>query len=117
MSKRLEFSLLLIQSFLFNQGENIMPQEKDMQPPLQDEREGLSLDQVEGNPQGWNLEDIAGQASQREADEIYREGRRGNESEGDANERDIAGRSNSNETAQGREEAKNDVPGKANVNG
>lgn len=89
----------------------------DMQPPMQDEREGQSLDQIEGNPQGWNLEDIANEASQRTTDEIYREGRRGDETEGDADERDEAGRSASKDTPQGREEAKNDVKGKANTNG
>lgn len=89
----------------------------DMQPPIQDEREGLSIDQIEGNPQGWNLEDIAGEASQRTSDEIYREARRGDESEGDADERDAAGSSASEDTPQGREEAKNDVKGKANTNG
>ena len=94
-----------------------MQKEKDMQPPLQDEREGLSIDQIEGNPQGWNLEDIAGEASQKEADEIYRQGRRGNETEGDADQRDAAGSVDSNETWQGREESKNDVQGKANTNG
>jgi hypothetical protein len=94
-----------------------MQQEKDMQPPLQDEREGLSIDQIEGNPQGWDLEDIAGEASQKEADEIYREARRGNETEGDADQRDVAGSTSTNETWQGREESKNDVQGKANANG
>ncbi|HEY0427653.1 MAG TPA: hypothetical protein VGC76_07700 [Pyrinomonadaceae bacterium] len=92
-------------------------QEKDTQPPIQVPREGLRLDQIEGNPQGWDLEDIAGEASQRTDDEIYREGRRGDETEGDADERDTAGSSDSNETPQGREEAKNDVQGKANANG
>jgi len=80
-----------------------MQHEKDMQPPLQDEREGLSIDQIEGNPQGWDLEDIAGEASQRTSDEIYREARRGDETAGDADERDIAGSSDSADTPQGRE--------------
>jgi hypothetical protein len=83
-----------------------------MQPPLQDEREGLSIDQIEGNPQGWNLEDISNEASLKEADEIQREALRG-----DADESDIAGSSDSKDTPQGREEAKNDVQGKANANG
>lgn len=94
-----------------------MQNEKDMQPPIQDEREGLSIDQIEGNPQGWNLKDIADEASQKETDEIYREARRGDETAGDADERDAAGSSNSHDTPQGREEAKNDVQGKANANG
>ena len=73
--------------------------------------------QQEKDTQGWNLEDIADEASQRTDDEIYREGRRGDETEAGADERDIAGRTNSNETWQGREESKNDIPGKANANG
>lgn len=89
-----------------------MQQEKDMQPPLQDEREGLSIDQIEGNPQGWDLEDISNEASLKETDEIQREALRG-----DAGSRDIAGSSASEDTPQGREETKNDTQGKANANG
>lgn len=89
----------------------------DMQPPVQDEREGQSIDQIEGNSQGWNLDDIANEASQRTSDEIYREAARGDETKGDPDARDEAGRVDSNETWQGREEAKNDVKGKANTNG
>jgi hypothetical protein len=94
-----------------------MQKEKDMQPPVQDEREGLSIDQIEGNPQGWNLKDIADEGSQIETDEVFRQARRGDETEGDADERDEAGRSATKDTWQGREEAKNDVKGKANANG
>lgn len=94
-----------------------MQQEKDTQPPVQTPREGIGLDQVEGNPQGWNLEDIASEASQRTDDEIYREARRGDETKGDADERDAAGSSAFEDTPQGREEAKNDVQGKSNTNG
>ena len=91
--------------------------QKDTQPPLQVPREGLRLDQIEGKPEGWDLEDIAGEASQRTDDEIYREARRGDETKGDPNERDAAGSVDSNETWQGREEAKNDISGKDNSNG
>lgn len=94
-----------------------MQKEKDMQPPLQHEQEGLSIDQVEGNPQGWDLEDISNQASLKETDEIQRESLRGGETAGDADESDIAGSSASEDTPQGREETKNDVQGKANANG
>jgi hypothetical protein len=45
--------------------------EKDMQPPVPVPREGLRLDQIEGNPQGWDLDDIAGEASNKTDDEIY----------------------------------------------
>ena len=91
--------------------------EKDMQPPIQTPREGLRNDQIEGNPQGWDLKDIANEASLQTDDEIYREARRGDETEGDPDERDAAGRSETKDTWQGREEAKNDVKGKANTNG
>lgn len=94
-----------------------MQSEKDMQQPLQGQREGLSIDQIEGNQQGWNLEDIANEASQMETDEIYREARRGDETEGDADARDAAGSSDSKDTPQGREETKNNIQGKANANG
>jgi hypothetical protein len=92
-------------------------QEKDFQPPLQKERDGLSIDQIEGNRQGWSLDDIADQATQMSPDEIQRQAHRGDESSGDADARDTAGGPPSNETSQGREEAKNDVQGKANANG
>lgn len=82
-----------------------MQHEKDMQPPFQDEREGLSI------------EDISNEASLKEADEIQRESLRGGETVDDADESDVAGSSASEDTPQGREEAKNDAKGKANTNG
>lgn len=94
-----------------------MQKEKDMQPPLQHEQEGLSIAQVEGNPQGWDLEDISNEASLKETDEIQRESLRGGETADDADESDIAGSPASEDTPQGREEIKNDVKGKANANG
>lgn len=78
---------------------------KDMQPPFQDEREGISATE------------IAEQSSGKEADEIQREMRRGGETGEAADERDIAGSSDSTDTPQGREETKNDTGGKANQNG
>jgi hypothetical protein len=69
------------------------------------------------NREGWKVEKLADEASQQDVDEIQRQTLRGDETKGDADERDAAGRVDSNETAQGREEAKNDVKGKANVNG
>ena len=67
--------------------------------------------------EGWNVKEIADEASQKTEDEIQRETLRGDETKGDADERDIAGSANRNETWQGREEAKNDIPGKENANG
>ena len=69
------------------------------------------------NREGWNVQELADEASQKNVDEIQRETLRGDETEGDANERDIAGNADRNETPQGREEAKNDIAGKANANG
>ncbi len=67
--------------------------------------------------EGWNIEELAEAASQKDFDEIQRETLRGDETEGDANERDNAGNVDRNETPQGREEAKNDLGDKANANG
>lgn len=67
--------------------------------------------------EGWNVSELADEASQKDFDEIQRETLRGGETEGDADERDNAGSADRSETWQGREEAKNDTPGKANTNG
>jgi hypothetical protein len=61
--------------------------------------------------------EIAEQASLKHKDEIKRQILRGDESKGDPDERDIAGAPEPNETPHGREEAKNDKAGVANVNG
>jgi hypothetical protein len=53
----------------------------------------------------WDVKNLSEEASNKQPDEILRETLRGYETEGDANERDIVGRVNFNETAQGREEA------------
>lgn len=95
-----------------------MPEkEKDRQPPYQDEREGVSTGEAEGGREGWDVEKLGDEASQKNTDEIQRETLRGDESEGDADERDIVGSVDRSETPQGREEAKNDTKGKANANG
>ena len=93
---------------------------KDYQPPYQDEREGLSAEQLGGNPQGWDREDIkdiTDEASHRDADGILRQTLRGDESKGDPDRRDVAGATETKDTPQGREETKNDKAGKANING
>ncbi|HEY8563084.1 MAG TPA: hypothetical protein VIL74_22090 [Pyrinomonadaceae bacterium] len=91
--------------------------EKNMQPPYQKEREGVGTGETAPSRDGWNMEKLGDEASQKNTDEIQREALRGDETEGDANDRDIAGNIDTNETWQGREEAKNDRPGKANANG
>ena len=93
---------------------------KDYQPPYQDEQENLSAEQREGNPQGWDKEDIkdiTDEASNRDADGVLRQTLRGDETKGDPDERDIAGSLAHKDTPHGREETKNDKAGKANVNG
>ena len=62
-------------------------------------------------------DDIVEQGSGVTADEVHRQIRRGDETKGDPNARDAAGGPNTNETPHGREEAKNDKPGKVNLNG
>lgn len=84
--------------------------------PSQDERDGVSQGN-EGQRDEWSVKELADEASQIDENEIQRQLRRGNETKGDAEDRDIAGRSASKDTPQGREEAKNDIKGKANTNG
>ncbi|MBS1792626.1 MAG: hypothetical protein JSS81_02160 [Acidobacteria bacterium] len=67
--------------------------------------------------EGWNIDELGAAASQKDRDEIKRQVLRGDESKGDPDDRDNAGKVASNETPQGREEAKNDLRGKANTNG
>ncbi|HEY0658758.1 MAG TPA: hypothetical protein VGD05_09800 [Pyrinomonadaceae bacterium] len=83
----------------------------------QDRRDGLSHGKEDGERDEWNVKELSDEASQTDENEIQRQLRRGDETEGDADERDIAGRSESKDTPQGREEAKNDIKGKANTNG
>jgi len=77
----------------------------------------MQNEKAKGNREEWHVHKLADEASQKDVDEIQRETLRGDETKGDSNERDIAGRVDSNETPQGREEAKNDITGKANANG
>jgi len=65
----------------------------------------------------WDIKKLADEASQKDEDEIQRQTLRGDETEGNPDNRDNAGSVESDETPQGREEAKNDTKGKANING
>ena len=56
--------------------------------------------------EGWSAEQVSEEASNKETDEIYRQIARGDETEGDADERDIVGSSDVNETPHGRHETK-----------
>ena len=56
--------------------------------------------------QGWDAEQIAEESANKPSDEIVREMMRGDESQGDADDRDVVGSVESADTPQGREEAK-----------
>jgi hypothetical protein len=94
--------------------------EKDLQPPYQKEREGFSgSDIVDGTakPGKSEIEAITEEAGYRDSDGILRQTLRGDESEGDPDDRDVAGATASEDTPQGREETKNNKSGAANQNG
>lgn len=57
---------------------------------------------------GWNVEEVSEESTNKPADEITREVLRGSETKSDADNRDLVGGVDSNETPQGREEAKKD---------
>jgi hypothetical protein len=69
-------------------------------------------DKPQTKREGWDAEEISEQASNRMDDEIKREISRGDETKGDADERDaVGGASPSIDTPQGREEAKTRAEG------
>jgi len=93
---------------------------KDYQPPYQEEREGLSVeDAADGSdrPGRSEIKDITDEASHRDPDGVLRQTLRGDETEGDADKRDIAGATAFEDTPHGREETKQDKAGAANQNG
>lgn len=57
---------------------------------------------------GWEVEQIADESTNKPSDEILRQVLRGDETKGNANERDIVGSVDSEDTPHGREEAKKD---------
>jgi hypothetical protein len=61
--------------------------------------------------EGWTAEELAEESNRNNPDEIKRRILRGDESEGDADERDIVGSSETIDTWQGREEAKTRAEG------
>jgi hypothetical protein len=90
---------------------------KDFQPPYQEEKEGLRSDEAArgaDRPEKSEIKDITDEASHRDADGVLRQTLRGDETKGDADERDIAGSTNFEDTPHGREESKNDKAGAAN---
>lgn len=93
---------------------------KDFQPPFQEEREGFSSqERADGldRPGRSEIKEINDEASHRDADGILRQTVRGDETKGDADERDVVGATNSKDTPHGREETKQDKAGAANQNG
>jgi hypothetical protein len=60
------------------------------------------------NREGLSIEQITDEATNKSSDETLRQVLRGDETKGDADDRDIVGGVNSNETPHGREEAKKD---------
>ena len=93
---------------------------KDFQPPYQEEREGFSTEEVADGldrPGRSEIADITDEASHRDADGVLRQTLRGDETEGDADERDVAGAPAFQDTPHGREETKNDKAEAANQNG
>ena len=58
------------------------------------------------NRDNWNVKELSEQSVNEQPDETLRKVLRGDEAEGDANERDVAGNVGDNETPQGREESK-----------
>ena len=81
---------------------------KDHQPPLQEEREGLSSEQIG---------DIADEAGYNDSDGVLRQTLRGDETKGNPDDRDVAGATDFEDTPHGREETKNRKAGAANQNG
>ena len=58
--------------------------------------------------EGWSVEEVTDEATNKSSDETLRQVLRGDETKGDPDDRDIVGSVNSNETPHGREEAKKD---------
>ena len=64
----------------------------------------------------WSVDKLHEQSSNELPDETLRRTLRGNEQKGDGDSRDIVGNVDSNETPQGREEAKKDTEGRLDQN-
>jgi len=60
------------------------------------------------NREGWSVEQVTDEATNKSSDETLRQILRGDETKGNPDDRDIIGGVNSKDTPQGREEAKKD---------
>lgn len=58
------------------------------------------------NRDDWNAEELSEQSVNEQPDETLRKVLRGDEAEGDADDRDVTGAATGNDTAHGREETK-----------
>ncbi len=96
------------------------PAIKDHQPPSRESHEGVSREEVDNGSGGQDtpgVKELTEQASYLDAESVLRQMLRGDETKGDADDRDIAGATKFKDTLQGREETKNDKTGAANQNG
>lgn len=69
-----------------------------------DKKENQAISNVE--LEDWSVKDIADESTNLPSDELQRQMLRGDETKGKADDRDIVGGVEKNETPQGREEAK-----------
>lgn len=75
---------------------------------MQIERQEDTEEMADVERDDWNAKEIADESVNKPADETMREVLRGDESQGDPDERDVVGNPDSIDTPQGREEAKRD---------
>lgn len=59
--------------------------------------------------QGWSVEKLNEESVNEGSDDLLRKTLRGNEGEGNPEDRDVVGQPDSDETPQGREESKNEI--------
>ncbi len=69
------------------------------------------------NREDWSVAQLSEEAVNELPDDMLRRVLREDEDKGSPDERDFVGKAHSNETPQGREEAKNDTASKVNING
>lgn len=70
----------------------------------ENDKDNKSIENVERDQ--WNAEELTEQSPYLESDEVQRQMLRGDETKGDADERDVVGSNQSKDTPQGRRETK-----------
>ena len=73
---------------------------------MQNENKSDEMPEIER--QDWNVKKLSDESANKSADEMMRQVLRGDESSGDADERDVVGAEKTINTLQGRERAKKD---------